>query len=209
MIRRSLRSIVTLLLLVLVVAGVGWSPLALWFDGPNSRLLAAMMGAAIVVASSLLVAFVRPLPRGLLAALLPVVVVILWWIAIPPTNSRDWTPDVARTARAVFDHEFVTIKNVRNFKYRSETDYDQRWETRTFKLDQIQGVDLFLSFWGPTQIAHTIVSWEFDHSQHLAISIETRKSKGESYSALRGFFRQYESLLCSCRRARSNRVANY
>ena len=53
-------------------------------------------------------------------------------------------------------------------------------------------MDLFLSFWGPTQIAHTIVSWEFDDGQHLAISIETRKEKGESYSALRGFFRQYE-----------------
>src|SRR5450432_676679 len=40
--------------------------------------------------------------------------------------------------------------------------------------------------------AHTIVSWDFDDGQHLAISIETRKEKGESYSALRGFFRQYE-----------------
>jgi Domain of unknown function (DUF4105) len=53
-------------------------------------------------------------------------------------------------------------------------------------------VDLFLSYWGPTEIAHTIVSWEFDNGQHLAISIETRKAKDESYSALRGFFRQYE-----------------
>ena len=86
----------------------------------------------------------------------------------------------------------VTIQNVRNFKYRSESDYDQRWETRTYDLDRIRGVDLFLSFWGPTQIAHTIASWEFDDGQHLAISIETRKEKGESYSALRGFFRQYE-----------------
>jgi len=81
---------------------------------------------------------------------------------------------------------------VRNFKYRSESDYDQRWETRTYDLDRLRGVDLFLSFWGPTQIAHTIVSWEFDDGQHLAISIETRKEKGESYSALRGFFHQYE-----------------
>jgi hypothetical protein len=49
-----------------------------------------------------------------------------------------------------------------------------------------------VSFWGPTQIAHTIVSWDFDDDQQLAISIETGKEKGESYSALRGFFRQYE-----------------
>jgi hypothetical protein len=123
---------------------------------------------------------------------LPIVAVALWWSSIPPSNSRDWTPDVARTARATFDGSHVTIQNVRNFNYRSENDYDQRWETRTYDLDRIQGLDLFISFWGPTEIAHTIVSWDFDDGQHLAISIETRKEKGESYSALRGFFRQYE-----------------
>jgi Domain of unknown function (DUF4105) len=130
--------------------------------------------------------------KGLVAALLPVVVVALWWTSIAPSNVRDWTPDVARAARASFDGSRVTIQNVRNFKYRSESDYDQRWEMRTYYLDRIRGLDLFLSFWGPTQIAHTIASWEFDDGKHLAISIETRKEKGESYSALRGFFRQYE-----------------
>jgi hypothetical protein len=137
-------------------------------------------------------ALVRPFLKGLVAALLPVVVVALWWTSIAPSNTRDWTPDVARTARASFDGSRVTIRNVRNFKYRSESDYDQRWEMRTYDIDRIHGLDLFLSFWGPTQIAHTIASWELDDGQHLAISIETRKEKGESYSALRGFFRQYE-----------------
>jgi len=140
----------------------------------------------------LLAALVRPFLRGLVAALLPVVAVALWWVSILPSNTRDWSPDVSRTARAAFHGSSVTIQNMRNFRYRSESDYDQRWETRTYNLDRIHGVDLFLSFWGPTQIAHTIVSWEFDDGQHLAISIETRKERGESYSALRGFFRQYE-----------------
>ena len=150
------------------------------------------MAGGLALVSILLAALVRPFLRGLVAALLPVVAVAVWWASIPPSNTRDWAPDVARTARATFDGSRVTIENVRNFKYRSESDYDQRWETRTYNLDRIRGVDLFLSFWGPTQIAHTIVSWEFDDGQHLAISIETRKEKGESYSALRGFFRQYE-----------------
>jgi hypothetical protein len=187
-----LRSIATLLLLVLIVAGVSWSALALWFDGPHSRLLAVTMGAVIAATSSLLAARQRPVLRGLLAALLPVLVVFFWWISLAPTNFRDWALDVARPARASFEGPFVTIQNVRNFKYRSESDYDQRWETRTYNLEQIKGVDLFLAFWGPSEIAHTIVSWEFDGGKHLAISIETRKAKGESYSALRGFFRQYE-----------------
>ncbi|MGD0291314.1 MAG: DUF4105 domain-containing protein [Candidatus Binataceae bacterium] len=192
MIRRVLRSMVSVVLSAIVVAGVAWGALALWFDGPISRVLAGTMAGGLALTSIALAALVRPFLKGLVAALLPVVAVAVWWASIPPSNTRDWPPDVARTARAAFHGSSVTIQNVRNFKYRSESDYDQRWETRTYDLDRLRGVDLFLSFWGPTQIAHTIVSWEFDDGQHLAISIETRKEKGESYSALRGFFHQYE-----------------
>jgi len=56
----------------------------------------------------------------------------------------------------------------------------------------VAGLDLFVSFWGPTLYAHTILSFDFEDAAPLAVSIETRKEKGESYSALRGFFRQFE-----------------
>ena len=155
--RRAIRLVVAVLLSVIVVAGIAWSALAIWFDGPESRVLAGAMVGATAVTSLLFTALVRPFLRGLVDAMLPVVVVVLWWTSIVPSNTRDWTPDVARTARASFDGSRVTIENVRNFKYRSESDYDQRWETRTYDLNRIHGLDLFLSFWGPTQIAHTIV----------------------------------------------------
>jgi uncharacterized protein DUF4105 len=192
MLGRAVRILVTLVLLAIVAAAVAWAAMAIWFDGPHPRVIAEPMAAGFAIVCIILAAIVRPLIRGLTVALFPVIIVALWWTAIPASNKRDWTPDVARTARATFDGSRVTIENVRNFKYRSETDYDQRWETRTYDLDRIKGVDLFLSFWGPTEIAHTILSWDFDDGQHLAISIETRKEKGESYSAIRGFFRQYE-----------------
>jgi hypothetical protein len=44
---------------------------------------------------------------------------------------------------------------------------------------------------GPA-IAHVFLSFAFAGDEHLAISIETRKEKGEAYSTLKGFFRQYE-----------------
>ena len=192
MVRRAARLLATLMLLVVVAAAVAWAALALWIDGPSSRVIAKLLVAALVLVSIALAALVRPLLRGLVVALFPAIVVALWWTSVPPSNTRDWAPDVARTARATFDGSRVTIENVRNFRYRSESDYDQLWETRTYDLDAIRAADLFLSFWGPTQIAHTIVSWDFGNGQHLAISIETRKERGESYSALRGFFHQYE-----------------
>jgi hypothetical protein len=190
--QRAIRRFAIVLLVVIVATSVAWGTLALWFDGPTSRLVTVILAGATLAASFLSVVFVRPLARGLLAALLPVGAVALWWFSIPPSNTRDWAPDVSRIAYVSFNGRYVTIENVRNFKYRSESDYDQRWENRTYDLDGIRGLDLFISFWGPTQIAHTIVSWDFDDDQHLAISIETRKERGESYSAIRGFFRQYE-----------------
>jgi hypothetical protein len=197
MIRRVVRFIPAVLLATLVLAGVAWAILALWFDGPSSRLLAGFLCVTVGLTSVLLAILVRPFLRGLLAASLLVILIALWWSSLAPSNFRDWSPDVARTAQATFRDSFVTIHNVRNFKYRSETAYDQLWETRVYDLDHIRGVDLFMSFWGPTQIAHTIVSWDFGDrpdgdSQHLAISIETRKQRGQSYSAVRGFFRQFE-----------------
>ncbi|MBV8138415.1 MAG: hypothetical protein JO121_22715 [Deltaproteobacteria bacterium] len=131
MIRHALRALVTVVLSGILLAGAVWGALALWIDGPDSKIVAATMAVGLVLVIVLLVALVRPLRRGLVAALLPVVAVVLWWGSIPPSNTREWSPDVAHTARATFEGPRVTIQNVRNFKYRSDSDYDQRWERRS------------------------------------------------------------------------------
>ena len=176
----------------LLVLGIAWGALALWFDGTSARWLAGILSVGFAAGNITLLALLRPFLRAVLIVLAAFLVLVTWWSLIPPRNDRDWYPDVARLPHATIDGNRLTIENVRNCDYRTETDYTPRWETRTYNLDRLRGVDLFLSFWGPTLIAHTISSWEFADGQHLAISIETRKEKGESYSAIRGFFRQYE-----------------
>jgi hypothetical protein len=86
----------------------------------------------------------------------------------------------------------VTLHNIRNVDYRSETDYDVRHYDKTFDLDKLRSVDLLFVYWGSPVIAHTILSFGFGDEGYVAISIETRKEKGEDYSAIKGFFRQYE-----------------
>ena len=120
------------------------------------------------------------------------VVVVAAWLAIPPSNTRDWQPDVATLAFADIHGDRVIVHNVRNAEYRTETDYTVRLEDRALDLSQLRSLDVFLVHWGSRLIAHTIMSWGFEGDRYLAISIETRKEKGEQYSALRGFFRQYE-----------------
>jgi hypothetical protein len=117
---------------------------------------------------------------------------VRWRFPLRPSNARDWQPDVARTATAEIEGDRVTVRNVRNFHYRSQTDFDERWEERRLDLAKLDGLDIFFSYWGAPLIAHTIMSWAFADGQHLAVSIETRKTKDQEYSTLAGFFRQYE-----------------
>lgn len=180
------------LLLLLLAGVVAWGAAALWIDGPLARWLAGLLEGILIIGSIGLLLFLRPFRRAVFGVIAAFVIVLVWWLNIPPRNDRDWTPDVSQLPSATIQGNTVTVRNVRNFDYRGETDFTERWETRTYDLNQLVGFDMFLSYWGPTLIAHAIASWEFANESHLAVSIETRKEKGETYSALRGFFRQYE-----------------
>ncbi len=180
------------LLWLLAVGLAGWGAAALWFAGPGGSGLRGALAAGLVLAALGIVAGVRPNARAALALAALAAVVFAGWGSLAASNTRDWQPDVARAPTASIDGDLVTVKNVRNFHYRSETDYDERWEERRFDLAKLSGMDIFFSHWGSPLIAHTIMSWSFADGQHLAVSIETRKEKGEEYSAVAGFFRQYE-----------------
>jgi hypothetical protein len=176
----------------MLLLAIAWCAAALWFDGPANRWWAGMFAGGLVIGCCVILLQIRPYWRALWWAGICVVAVVGWWLLIPPSNDRDWYPEVARQPYAEIDGNQLRIYHLRNFDYQSETDFTEQWETREYDLDKLVGVDLFLSYWGPRKIAHTITSWEFADGSHLAISIETRKEKGESYSAVRGFFRQFE-----------------
>ena len=172
-----------------------WGVGALYFAAPASPSVRAGLAGcfALFGMAALAALFVRRGRRPALAVFLAAVIALLgWWSTIEPSNERDWTPDVARLPRAELDGELVTVRNIRNFDYRSETDFTPRYYDKTFDLRRLESVDLFAVYWMGPHIAHTILSFGFAGGDHLAVSIETRKEKHESYSALGGFFRQYE-----------------
>jgi len=189
---KPLRLFGRLILWVVLLAATAWGSAALWFDGPASRPLAGLLAAAFPLAAVALLILLRPKRRAYAAFLTMFAVLLGWWLSLSPSNDRDWQRDVAQLPTAEIHGDTLTIRNVRNFDYRSETDYTAHWETRRYDLSKLRGLDLYVIYWGSPSIAHTIMSWDFDDGQHLAVSIETRKEKGESYSAVRGFFRQYE-----------------
>lgn len=169
-----------------------WAAGAIYFSTIHAEWVRLSLLAVFVAAFVAVLRFVRPLRRAWAVSVSLIAVVVIWFLLTPASNDRDWAPEVARTPRAAIDGDVITVHDVRNFDYRSETDFDVAYEDRTYRFSELRSLDLIMSFWGPTDIAHTFLSFGFTGDRYLSVSIETRKQKGEFYSALRGLFRQYE-----------------
>jgi hypothetical protein len=163
-----------------------WAVMALAID---ARVVVAVVYGLVLV---LLLYWFRGSPRRqMLAGSLCFLVVLIWWAGLRPSDDKQWGADQSRTAWADVRGGEVTIHNLRNCDYRAEFDYSCQWLTRTVDLNQIEGVDLFMNYWGSPLIAHTILSFQVRGETPIAFSIETRRQVGQTYSALKGFFRQY------------------
>jgi hypothetical protein len=176
---------------LLLAFGLAWAFGALWFDFPQSG-LRKPVAACFVILAVLAAVFVRPRWRAKLGIALAVILVMVWWTTLQPRQFRDWKPEVALAPHAVVEGDAVTFHNVRNFEYRSETDFTPRYELRRLDLRNLRGVDIFINYWGSPYMAHPIVSFDFGADGRICFSIETRPEKGEAYSALGGLYRQFE-----------------
>ena len=174
---------------LLALGCAAWAFGALHYDFPMLNVAAAWAFALALLAA---IVFMRGAWRKLGATFFGCALVLAWWLTLKPSNTRAWQPDVAQEPWAEVKGDEVTLHNVRNCDYRTETDYTPRWETRTVRLSQLTGIDLAINYWGSPWMAHPIASFQFADAPPLCFSIETRKEIGESYSAIGGFFRQFE-----------------
>jgi hypothetical protein len=179
-------------LLVLAILGLAaWAAAALYLGPPRATAGAVAIG---VVGALAAISAVLPRLRWWPVALFAVAfgAFLIRWHGVVPSNDRDWQPDVAVLPFASFDGDLVTIHNIRNFDYRTETDYTPRYYDKTYDLRKLDSVDLIAVYWMGDAIAHIMASFGFGGRDFVAVSIETRKERGETYDTLKGFFRQYE-----------------
>jgi hypothetical protein len=177
-----------------LVGFAGWSAIALWFQAPGGPLVRALFITAWL---SFALAALLALHRGhaiaaLVAFALAMCALLLWWHSLKPSNDRIWADDVARIAAGEVHGDLVTLSNVRNFDWRSETDYTQRWETRSFDLRRLQSLDMITSYWTGPAIAHVLLSFGFADGQHVVFSVEVRRQKSQQFSEIGGFFKEFE-----------------
>ena len=178
---------------LVVLAVTAWGALALWFRLPGDEAW-RMTGAVLFAVAGLLalLSVMRGHWRAPLLYGLAFVVLLGWWSTIQPSHQRDWAAVAERLPELVIDGDRLEVRNLRDFAWRSDSDFTPRWIDRTYDLSKVEGVDLFFSYWMGPAIAHVIVSFPFADAPPLAFSIEIRREKGEDYSALAGFFKQYE-----------------
>jgi len=180
-------------LVALVVAVMtAWAALAIYYSDLSSPSLRHALALAFPGGTVLCFAALPRRGRTLLGFLIAFAVLLAWWLRIAPSNQRDWQPDVAVLPYATVDGEHVTLHNIRNFEYRTETNFAPHWYDATFDVADIRSVDLIACYWMGDAIAHIFVSFGFANDRYVAVSIETRKERGERYSTIAGFFKQYE-----------------
>tara|TARA_B100000925_G_scaffold288038_1_gene268341 strand:- start:1669 stop:2520 length:852 start_codon:yes stop_codon:yes gene_type:complete len=111
-----------------------------------------------------------------------------------PMNERNWVNDNAQLTRVNIEGNTAHLVNVRDFRWRTTSDYDERWVERTVRIDQVSKIWLILEYFEPEkpQIAHTFLSFEFEDGQRLACSIEVRREQGERFHPLKGLGRNFE-----------------
>lgn len=177
-----------------VAALAGWAAIALWFQGPAG---VSLKGFLIVLWLAFSLAALLALDRGhalpaLLGFALAFGAVVFWWHGLKPSNDRLWADDVARTGSGEVQGDLVTLHNVRNFDWRSTTDYTPRWETRSCDLRKLQSLDMITSYWSGPAIAHVLFSFGFSDGQYVVFSVEIRREQQEQFSEIGGFFKAFE-----------------
>jgi hypothetical protein len=179
---------------LMIAVATGWGALALFYLAPGPDMVRTVLAWAFAALGLVTVAALaarwarRAVAVGFATGFTLVLVV---WGSARPSNDRDWQPEVAVLPYATIDGDRVTVHNIRNFDYRTETDFTPAYYDRTFDLRRLDRVDLGAVYWMGPAIAHLFLSFGFGEDR-LAISIEVRKERTEQYSSVAGFFRQYE-----------------
>ncbi len=173
--------------------GTLWATGAVFVDGP----LGTNTGNAWLAVGWLAVAvgcltFIRSPWKRSVVWLAWFLMVLVPWLAISPSNERPWKPEWAKTGWVELNGGTLRFHNFRNFDYDADGSVTERWETRTVHLRNLKGMDYFHDAFGGDLLAHPILSFDFGPEGYVALSVETRREIGESFSEIGGVYKMFE-----------------
>src|SRR5262249_12858612 len=181
-----------------------WTALALFFTIPLSFWPAAflMLGVVVLFASALGERFFVRERKGTrwqelrrsVAALAVTAAVAVWYFGfVIPDPNEDWSPPHSRMPHVEVVGDKVHVGNVRNFTWRSATDFTPAYEEHVYDVNKISSMYYVLSpIFDLRAVAHVWVGFGFSDGQHVAISVEARGVKGRPYGLFQSMFRQFQ-----------------
>jgi hypothetical protein len=111
----------------------------------------------------------------------------------PASHDRLWNIEQSILPIAELTTEGATVRNVRQCRWKSESEKDVRHSEWSFAWEDVQGADfVVVPFQNIPVLAHTMLSFRIRGQQPLVVSVEARMERGEVYSPLAGTARQYE-----------------
>jgi Domain of unknown function (DUF4105) len=192
--RRAAGALLRALISVLVIAPItAWSALALWFrfPAPGGLRAAAAVLFALLALATIVALFFR---RGLIGLAVFAVVfagLLAWWSTIRPPLDGDWAPDVARQTTGEIKGDVLTLSDVRDFDWRTDHDFTEKWSKRSYVLSKLKTLDLFLAYWAGPEMAHVIMSFGFEDGDHIAWSVEVRRERSGEFSPIADAFKNH------------------
>jgi hypothetical protein len=188
---RIIRILLGIILSMSIAVMVAWAALAIWYRLPAPEVASGLSSSLFVGLGVATIAalFTRWRSRFVIVFAAAFGAVLIWWNTIEPLDHADWAPDVARQVTGTVDGDLLTLVNVRDFEWRSSTDYTERWTTRSYDLTKLRTLDLFMSYWAGPKIAHVILSFGFEGDDYIAWSIEVRRRDGGEFSPLADLFK--------------------
>lgn len=117
---------------------------------------------------------------------------VVTYIFLPGPSDVVWQKPWQQSPQPTLSGNILTIKNLRDFRYRSEDDFDVRYRSESYDLDTLTGASFVESHWdGMELICHTMLSFDFADGRHLVVSPETRLPVGEVQNAIGGIYKRY------------------
>ncbi|HSI65017.1 MAG TPA: DUF4105 domain-containing protein, partial [Candidatus Saccharimonadia bacterium] len=189
---KILRGILRFVGATLIVLAILWAAGALLYDLPGPSWLGMAISLLWLIGALVAWFMVRARLLARAAVVLGFACIFAWWLTVQPSANRDWKPEVAVLAHAKIDGDKLTIHDVRNFDHHAKDSFTPHYETRTYDLAKVKGVDIFLAKWGSGLMGHPVVSFDFGDDVRLAFTIEIRPEKGESFDPLGAIYRKFE-----------------
>ena len=196
MVKRAAGLALRIVAAIVVIAPISaWSAMALWFRLPTPEVLRASAAIIFCVLGLVtIVALFMRLSRGLVALAVFAIAfggLLTWWSTITPPLDGDWAPDVARQTTGTVKGDILTLSDVRDFDWRTDKDFTERWDKRSYDLSKLKTLDLFLAYWAGPEMAHVIMSFGFEDGDHIAWSVEVRREKTGVFSPIADAFKNH------------------